>query len=202
MSDGSVSLTADDVAVPVKILHDTGATQSLLLQGVLALTKQSYAGASILVQRVELGVLKVPLHKVYLRSNLVSGVVTVGVRPTLPIQGIAFIMGNDLAGGKVVLHPELQVVDEPQQPKPQEPLEEPTDIYPVCVSTARKARGSKGMTTSGVSNTQVESLDMVTTDVQPRKEVERIPEVTQSSPLSREQLIADQKNDSELLYVS
>ena len=59
----------------------------------------------------------------YLRSNLVSGVVIVGVRPTLPIQGIAFIMGNDLAGGKVNLHPELQVVDEPEQPKPQESLE-------------------------------------------------------------------------------
>ena len=57
--------------------------------------------------------LKVSLHKVYLRSNLASGVVTVGVRPTLPIQRIAFIMGNDLAGGKIDLHPELQVVDEP-----------------------------------------------------------------------------------------
>ena len=94
VSDGSVSLTADSVAVSVKILRDTGATQSLLLQGVLPLTKQSSAGASMLVQGVELDVLKVPLHKVYLRSNLVSGVVT-GVKPTLLIQGIAFIMGND-----------------------------------------------------------------------------------------------------------
>ena len=71
----------------------------------------------MLVQGVELGVLKVPLHKVYLRYNL-SGVVTVNVRATLPIQGIAFIMGNDLAGGKDDMHPELQVVDEPEQPKP------------------------------------------------------------------------------------
>ena len=131
MSDGSVSLTADGIAVLVKILRDTGATQSLLLQGALPLTKQSSAGASMLVQGVELGVLKVPLHKVYLRFTLLSGVVTVGVRPTLPILGIAFIMGNDLAGGKADLHPELQVVDEPEQPKPQESLEkEPTDIYP------------------------------------------------------------------------
>ena len=49
-----------------------------------------------------------------------------------------------------------------------------------------------------VSNTQAESLDMVTTDVQPRKEVERVPEVAQNSLLSREQLMADWKNDSEL----
>ena len=102
----------------------------------------------------------------------------------------------------VDLHPELQVVDELEQPKPQESLEkEPTDICPAYVvtrSAACKARGSKGMMTSDVSNTQAESLDMVTTDVQPRKEVERVPEVAQSSPLSREQFIADQKNDPEL----
>ena len=34
VSDDSVSLMADGVAVPVKILCDTGATQSLLPQGV------------------------------------------------------------------------------------------------------------------------------------------------------------------------
>jgi len=32
----------------------------------------------------------------------------------LPIQGIAFILGNKLAGGKVNVGPELQVVDEPE----------------------------------------------------------------------------------------
>ena len=101
VSDGLVSLTADIVAVPVKILCDTGATQSLLLQGLLPLAKQSSAGARVLVQGVELDVLKVPLHKVYLRSNLVSGVVIVRVRPTLPIQGIAFVMGNNLAVGNL-----------------------------------------------------------------------------------------------------
>ena len=70
VSDGSVSLTAEEAAVSVNILCDTGATQSLLLQSVLPLTEQTFTGASVLVQGVELGVLKVPLHKVYLRSNL------------------------------------------------------------------------------------------------------------------------------------
>ena len=134
----SVALTAEETAVPVKILHDTAATQSLLLQSVLPLAEQASAGASVLVQGVELGVLKVPLHKVCLRSNLVLGEVTVGIRPTLPIQGIAFILGNDLAGGKVNLNPELQVIDEPEQ---QLSLEnEQTDIYPACVVTQLAAR--------------------------------------------------------------
>ena len=46
-----------------------------------------------------------------------SGVVTVGVRPTLLIKGITFILGNNLADGKVDVNPELQVIDEPEQPK-------------------------------------------------------------------------------------
>ena len=39
---------------------------------------------------------------------------------------------------------------------------------------------------------------MVTTDVQSRKEVERVPQVAQNSPLSKEQLIVDQKNNFEV----
>ena len=205
VSAGLVSLTAEGVAVPVKILRDTGATQSLLLQGVLPLTEQSSAGASVLVQGVELGVLKVPLHKVYLRSNLVSGVVTVGVRPTLPIQGIAFIMGNDLAGGRIDLHPELQVVDEPEGTKHTESLEkDPTDVYPACVvtrSAARKARCPEGMRPGEVPSS-VESPDVAVADMLSGKEAERVPEAAQSSPLSREQLIADQKEDPELCKLS
>ena len=34
-----------------------------------------------------------------------SGVVTVGVRLSLPEAGVALILGNDLAGGKVVINP-------------------------------------------------------------------------------------------------
>ena len=72
VSDDFVSLTSDGAAIPVKILRDTGATQLLLLQDVLPLTEESFTGASVLVQGVELGVLKVPLHKVYFNSSLVS----------------------------------------------------------------------------------------------------------------------------------
>ncbi len=36
---------------------------------------------------------------------------TVGVRPSFPVKGVAFILGNDLAGGKVM--PVLEVVDKP-----------------------------------------------------------------------------------------
>ena len=111
--------------VPVKILCDTGATYSLSLQSVLPLTEQS--SASVLVQGIELSVVKVPLHKVYLTANVVSGVVTVGIKSSLLIQGIPFILGKELVGCKV---DELQVVD---KPKLQVSLKtELTDISSMC----------------------------------------------------------------------
>jgi len=100
---------------------------------VLTITEQSSTGTSVLVQGMELGALKVPLHKAYLRFNLASEIVTVSVRPTLPIQWIAFIFGDDLAGGTVDVNPDLQVIDEPEQPKLSGTVESgstDTGIYP------------------------------------------------------------------------
>ena len=88
ISEGLVLLTEDGIPVPIKILRDTGATHSLMVQNVLPFTDQSSAEASVLVQGVELGIVKVPLHRIFLKSNLVSGFVTVGVRPTLPLLGV------------------------------------------------------------------------------------------------------------------
>ena len=59
-------------------------------------------GESVIAQGIEGGCVNVPLHKVNLVSDLVTGSVVVGTRPTLPIKGVSLILGNDLAGGKVV----------------------------------------------------------------------------------------------------
>jgi hypothetical protein len=53
---------------------------------------------SILFQSVELSV-------IYLKSDLITGPVIVGVRPTLPVQGLSLLLDNNLAGGKVVPDP-------------------------------------------------------------------------------------------------
>ncbi|KAK0150396.1 hypothetical protein N1851_008509 [Merluccius polli] len=45
--------------------------------------------------------LRVPLHQVELSSNLVQGVLRIGVRPALPVEKIDVILGNGLAGGHV-----------------------------------------------------------------------------------------------------
>lgn len=63
----------------MKILRDTGAAQSFLLEGVLPLSNHTATGKDVFIRGIEITYIKVPLHKVHLKSDLVNGVVTVGV---------------------------------------------------------------------------------------------------------------------------
>ena len=105
LSQGSVFISDFENAEPVQILRDTGASQILLLEGVLPLSDKTFTGDSVLLQGVELGIIEIPLPKIHLKSELVKGLVIVGVRPSLPIKGISLLLGNDLAGGGVVAAP-------------------------------------------------------------------------------------------------
>ena len=100
ISIGSVSLPGQS-SVPVRILRDTGAAQSVLLGGVLPLSARTATGSHALVRGIEMGFRKLPLHHVQLSSGLVTGHVVVGVCASLPVPGVEFILGNDLAGGRV-----------------------------------------------------------------------------------------------------
>ena len=66
--DGFVSLTSDlSNATAVKILRDTGASQSLLLADALPFSEKSSAGVSVLIKGVDSSeYTPVPLHNVYL----------------------------------------------------------------------------------------------------------------------------------------
>ena len=142
ISEGLVSLLHDKViSKKIKILRATGASQSLLLADVLPFSKKSYSGESVLLQGVECSIVNVPLHHVSLTSDLVSGPVTVGVCTSLPIDGVHFLLGNYLAGGKVV--PSPVVTDKPKIEEVIGPiLEEIPDLYPSCAMT-QKAKLSK-----------------------------------------------------------
>lgn len=137
---GLVSLTGDPKdQQEVRVLRDTGAAQSFLLTDVLPLSDQSSCGSSIIVQGIEMGYVTVPLHRVHLQTELVSGFFTVGIRPTLPIGGVAFIMGNDVAGGKVT--PVLEVVDRPDGGRGPDSLSQSfPSVFPTCAVTRAQAR--------------------------------------------------------------
>ena len=54
-----------------------------------------------------MGYVSVPIHKIFLQSDLVSGYITVGIQPTLPVDGISLLLGNDIAGEIVIVDPWL-----------------------------------------------------------------------------------------------
>ncbi len=101
ISEGLVSLLDGSVEVPIKILRDTGAVDSFILESILPFSSQSETGESMLVRGMVLNTLSVPLHKVKLHSDLVTGEVVIGLRPVLPIEGVHLILGNKLAGDRV-----------------------------------------------------------------------------------------------------
>ncbi|VDI57685.1 Hypothetical predicted protein [Mytilus galloprovincialis] len=111
MSDGFISIVDDTTLQPIKILRDTGASQSLLLEDV-------------------------PLHRIYLKSDLITGPVIVGVRPNLPVEGVTLLLGNDLARNKVVAEPIVtsEPVVDVKSP------EDDAELYPACVVTRAMAR--------------------------------------------------------------
>lgn len=99
--EGTVSLSPDSSCKSVTILRDTGAAQSFISADVLPFSADSFTGNDILIRGINMHCVNVPLHTVYLRSDIVSGPVSLAVCPQLPVEGVDLILGNDLAGGTV-----------------------------------------------------------------------------------------------------
>ena len=219
ISEGVVSLVGDEnSSQKVKILRDTGATQSLMLDSVLPLTENSFTGANVLISGVEMGVLEVPLHEVNIKSSLINGNIVIGMRPSLPVERISLILGNDLAGERVMVGP--RVVDKPRDDERMERLAEKfPGIFPASVVTrsmkakkeAIKEQGKEEIDLSGtfLENIDVkfeernkEKVDKALMRNESRNVKENIPEKQESeskSVISRQNLIEEQSNDKELL---
>ena len=150
LSDGFVSLSSDFAqSTPITILRDTGASQSLILADTLPFSEKTSSGTSVLIQGVECGFVNVPLHNIYLSSDLVKGPVAVGIRQTLPFKGVHLLLGNDLAGDKVVVNP--LVTDTPCMDQSPDPIEqELPDLYPSCAVTRTMTK--KAMLTENQSD--------------------------------------------------
>ena len=142
--DGFASLSSDfDNSTPIKVLRDTGASQSLMLVDALPFSDSSYSGTNVLIKGIDsTDFVSVPLHNIHLSSSLVSGPVTVGVRSSLPFDGIQLLLGNDLAGDKVVVNPIVTV--KPCVDQPADPVEEEIpDLYPACAVTRSMSKKSR-----------------------------------------------------------
>ena len=214
LSDGSVSLNSDFAqSTPIKILRDTGASQSLILADTLPFSEKTSSGTSVLIQGVECGFINVPLHNIYLSSDLVTGLVAVGIRPSLPFKGIHLLLGNDLAGDKVVVDPLL--TSTPCVDQPPDPIEqEIPDLYPSCAVTramAKKANQNYGMQDINIADTLIgqsfndeisNSFSPTQSDIQTnfdtsRSNLDLSPSIS-NDQLSRSQLCKEQHSDPEI----
>ncbi|XP_013856451.1 uncharacterized protein LOC106512364 [Austrofundulus limnaeus] len=146
ISHGFVSMSDSLKKVDVKILRDTGASESFILESVLPFSSSSGTGRSVLIRGIGLETFSVPLHKIYLESELVQGEVIMAVRPSLPVEGISVILGNNLAGGRVWrdvapppvvrVSPSVSVLDVCAQDFP--------DVFPSCAVTRAITRSLAG----------------------------------------------------------
>ena len=219
ISEGVVSLVGDEnSSQKVKILRDTGATQSLMLDSVLPLTENSFTGANVLISGVEMGVLEVPLHEVNIKSSLINGNIVIGMRPSIPVEGISLILGNDLAGQKVMVDP--RVVEKPRDDEKTERLAEkfpgifPASVVTRSIKAKKEAIKEQGKEEIGLSGTFLENIDVKFEERnkekadkalmrnESRNVKENIPEKQESeskSVISRQNLIVEQSKDKELL---
>lgn len=133
-SSGKISI-GESPLVPIRIWRDTGACQSLLLASTFHGFPLPKTDDFVVCRGIGDGEISVPLHTVYLESNLVNGMVTVGLIPSLPHEGISLLLGNDLAGGKVM--PPVRLTANPSL---EQPYDEDVETYPSCAVTRSMAR--------------------------------------------------------------
>lgn len=144
VTDGLVSLVGSSNQVPVKILRDTGASESFILKSVLPFSADSSTGNNVLVRGIGLQVVSVPLHRINLQSDLVQGEVSIAVRPSLPIEGVHLLLGNNLAGERVwrdVLPPVI-VNNVPSIPADSDVGGQNLTVFTACAVTRAMSRAS------------------------------------------------------------
>ena len=100
-----------------------------------------------------------PLHIVHLNTDLVSGPVMVEVRSSLPVQRVSLILGNYLAGERVMANPCVSF--SPQTSAVPEEIElQVPGIFPACAVTRampqKRKEDKTNLTCDGTSNKEKE----------------------------------------------
>ena len=155
VSSGQVSIGGSK-SVPIQILRDTGASQSLLVSSVLDPSTIPDSDDYMVCKGISGTTVSVPLHTIHLQSDLVTGDVTIGLIPDLPMTGISLLLGNDLAGGKVVPCVELT-----SKPIMEESCE--VETYPACVVT--RSMSKRGVSGDGKGKSLITGCEVASNDV-------------------------------------
>lgn len=135
---GSVSASEDSPSIPVNILRDTGASHSIVVRSIVPFVEDAYTGEFVVLKGIN-GCITLPLCKLYLRSGIISQAVTVAVQDSLPVEGVTFLLGNDIAGCRVI--PDPVVCSNPLNFDPAVKLtEQNPGLFPSCVVTRSQSK--------------------------------------------------------------
>lgn len=153
ISDGLVSLTGSPAdQCPVRILRDTACSQSVILSSSLPFSEKPACGYGSVLRRVGMGYVLTLVHVVHVESKLITGFFPVAVCSELPINGVDFLLGNDIAGGKVT--PALEVLGSPQRSKASKVELLNSGLYPACaVACAQAAKNDEAFLSDSVLQT-------------------------------------------------
>uniref|UniRef100_A0A9J8B112 Gypsy retrotransposon integrase-like protein 1 n=1 Tax=Cyprinus carpio carpio TaxID=630221 RepID=A0A9J8B112_CYPCA len=146
-----------------------------------------------------MGCLSLPLHDLYLMSDLVTGPVTLGVCSHLPVDGVDVILGNDLAGGDVFPRP--LVITEPAQNNSLSLVQKFPAAFPACVVTRaqRKKMGDViDLSESFLVDSDDRNLTPEKAGITKTCEVDYVPELKTVLGVGREPLAAAQRTDPSL----
>lgn len=192
---------------PVNILRDSGAIVSLVLREAVP-SSDCYTGETVCIDGVCGSSVKgLPVCAVYLTCELVTGFVKLAVVNSIPTSGVSLLLGNDIAGDVIRQCPEISPEHtSDSNTKTLEP--EHPSLFPACAITRnRSARNStleneaslplNAPETNG-SLSELSLKDFFNDSVgQGFQEKEGLLS-NDKSPITREKLIEEQKQDGRL----
>ncbi|XP_047476425.1 uncharacterized protein LOC125030432 [Penaeus chinensis] len=195
---------------PVTILRDSAADISLVLKEAVP-NPDCYTGEMVIINGL-IWSKNIPICEVYLKSELISDYVRLGVVDKIPSDSISLIMGNDLVGDKVWPCP--VVSPSPTKENNTVDLErEYPDLFPACAVTRSASRMTSHPTkalTPGSTLTEESPSEVITYDFtladffnssakvlsQPASDNPDIVNF-KGTPITKEKLIDEQHNDPE-----
>ncbi|XP_063600010.1 uncharacterized protein LOC134776228 [Penaeus indicus] len=207
-------LSADESCTsssPVTILRDSAANISLVLKEAVP-NPDCYTGEMVIINGL-IGSKNIPICEVYIKSDLISGYVRLGVVDKIPSDGISLLMGNDLVGNK--MWPCPVVLPSPTKENNTVDLErEYPDLFPACAvtrSASRRASHPIKAVTPGNTLTEESPSEVITEEFtladffnssakvlsQPASDHPDIVNF-KATPITKEKLIEEQHNDPDL----
>lgn len=142
------------------------------------------------------------LHRVHLQCPLLSGWFDIAVLPALPVAGIDFLLGNDIAGGQV--NPAPVIVDTPIVTEAATGSQVSPEVFPAwAVTRTQTKKYGLDLSDSFLATEWSPEVVMTRSKGQPEAELadkEPSPStpVAVKLPATREAFIAAQKGDETL----